>query len=50
MAVVGGIILWVSLIGLMIGYVVVKKLGDKRKPLNNTQIHDDVGQSTVTDD
>lgn len=43
MAVVGGIILWVSLIGLMIGYVVAKKLGDKKKPSGNTKIHDNVG-------
>ena len=30
MAVVGGIILWLTLIILSVGYVVVKKLGDQK--------------------
>lgn len=32
MAVVGGIILWLVLIALTIGYVIVKKIGDNREP------------------
>ena len=32
MAVIGGIILWLVLIGLVVGYFIVKKVGDKREP------------------
>lgn len=32
MAVIGGIILWLVLIGLIVGYFIVKKIGDKREP------------------
>jgi hypothetical protein len=31
MAVVGGIILWLVLIALIVGYVVIKKFGDKKE-------------------
>jgi uncharacterized protein YneF (UPF0154 family) len=32
MAVIGGIILWLLLIGLGVGYFIVKKIGDKKEP------------------
>lgn len=32
MAVVGGIILWLALVGLIAGYFIVKKIGDKTEP------------------
>lgn len=32
MAVAGGIILWLVLVGIIVGYFIVKKIGDKKEP------------------
>lgn len=49
MAVIGGIILWLLLIGLTVGYFVVKKIGDKKEPKMRSFL-DEKRESNVSDE
>lgn len=49
MAVIGGIILWLVLIGLVVGYFIVKKIGDKREP-HLKSFFDEKRVSSVSDE
>lgn len=40
MAIVGGLILWIVMIALVVGYVIVKKYGDRKESSFRTFIED----------
>lgn len=49
MAVAGGIILWLLLIALIVGYFIIKKIGDKKEPHLKSFV-DDNRVSNVSDE